>query len=194
MEKFPVLETSRLVLREFCLTDAPAVFDIFSRTAVAQYINSEPMQRLEQAQEKIEVRRGLFERKIGFRWAITLQGQPGRVIGSCGFFLVHRRFRIVEIGYELHPDFWRQGYMFETLMAVIEFAFSQQHFFSINRIEALTYLDSPASIALLRKAGFLEEGVRREYGYWSGRHHDLRCFALLLRDWRQKDHRVRRRA
>lgn len=183
MDSFPTLETSRLLLREFRPSDAPAVFDIFSRPAVTQYVNSEPMQSLEEAQEKIQARRSLFERKIGFRWALTLRGEPDRVIGSCGFFLVHRSFRIIEIGYELHPDFWRHGYMSETLVPVIDFAFNRPHFFPVNRIEALTYLESPASIALLRKLGFVEEGVRREYGYWSGRHHDLRCFALLLRDW-----------
>ena len=184
MDQFPTLETSRLLLREFRRSDAPAVFDIFSRPAVTQYINSEPMESMQQAEEKIEARCRLFERKIGFRWASTLREQPVRVIGSCGFFLVHRPHRISEIGYELHPDFWRQGYMYEALTPVIDLAFFQQDFFAVNRIEALTYLENPASITLLRKLGFVEEGVRREYGYWSGRHHDLRCFALLLRDWR----------
>ena len=43
MDEFPVLETERLLLREFQPGDAPAVFDIFSRDEVTRYNNLETM-------------------------------------------------------------------------------------------------------------------------------------------------------
>ena len=73
--------------------------------------------------------------------------------------------------------------MTEALKAVINYGFSEGFFYYLNRIEAFTYLKSEASIALLKKVGFKEEGVRREYGYWKNKFHDLRCFSLLRRDW-----------
>jgi len=57
--------------------------------------------------------------KMGFRWAITQKFDPARVIGSCGYFSVRRGTATVEAGYEIHPDFWRQGFMTEALQAMI---------------------------------------------------------------------------
>jgi hypothetical protein len=89
----------------------------------------------------------------------------------------------VETGYDLHSAFWRQGLMTEALTTVINFAYSDQFFFYLNRIQALTYVAHRASIGLLLKLGFQEEGLRREAGYWENQYHDLRSFSLLRRDW-----------
>jgi ADP-ribose pyrophosphatase YjhB (NUDIX family) len=65
----------------------------------------------------------------------------------------------------------------------VRYGYSQRFFFPLNRIEALTYPQHLASIRVLRKLGFNDEGVRRECGFWKGASHDLRCFSLLRRDW-----------
>ena len=96
---------------------------------------------------------------------------------------LNKASRSVEIGYDLHPAYWRQGIMTEALRAVIDYGFSEEFCFWLNRIEALTYVEHEASAGLLRKLGFQEEGIRREYGYWKGESHDLRSFSLLRRDW-----------
>ena len=44
-------------------------------------------------------------------------------------------------------------------------------------------MDNEASIRLLNKLGFREEGIRRQYGYWKDEYHDVRSFALLKQDW-----------
>ena len=181
--KFPVLNTRRLVLREFCTTDSAAVFDSLSQEAATKYINRGPMQSLEEAEKLVEVRASLFERGIGIRWAITLRENPEYLIGSCGYYKMDQGNHSVETGYDLHPTFWRQGLMTEALTAVINFAYSDQFFFYLNRIQALTYVDNQASIGLLMKLGFREEGLRREAGYWENQYHDLRSFSLLQRDW-----------
>jgi ribosomal-protein-alanine N-acetyltransferase len=183
VEGFPVLRTERLVLREFKDSDAQAVFDIFSRDDVTKYVNSETMQSIEEAAQRIASRINLFKDDQGIRWGVTLRGSGDTIIGSCGFYLLNRRWFSCEIGYELHPQYWRQGMMTEALTAVIDFGYSDEFFFHLNRIQALTYAYSEPSIGLLKKLGFQEEGVRREYTYWKNQFHDLRCFSLLRRDW-----------
>ena len=183
MNEFPTLKTERLLLREFRPTDAAAVFDSLSQEAATKYINRRPMQSLEEAEKLVEVRASLFERGIGIRWAITLRENPDYLIGSCGYYKMDQGNHSVETGYDLHPTFWRQGLMTEALTAVINFAYSDQFFFYLNRIQALTYVDNQASIGLLMKLGFREEGLRREAGYWENQYHDLRSFSLLQRDW-----------
>jgi ribosomal-protein-alanine N-acetyltransferase len=75
--------------------------------------------------------------------------------------------------------------MTEALTAMLDFCFGDRFFFPTNRVEALIDLGNVASRGLLEKLGFVEEGIRREYGYWKDRFHDVRAFALLRRDWRR---------
>jgi ribosomal-protein-alanine N-acetyltransferase len=183
VDRFPILNTERLLLREFREADAQAVFDIYSQERAVRYLNSDIMYSLAEAAEKVDIRMDMFKNRRGIRWAITLADQQDAVIGSCGFYDLNRHWFSCEVGFEIHPRYWRRGLMTEALEAAIAFAYSDRFFFQMNRIQALTYLNNQASIGLLRKLGFREEGIRREYGYWKDRFHDLRCFSLLRREW-----------
>ena len=183
---FPTLATKRLVLREFQPIDAPAVFEIFSYEGVTRYHNVDTMTSLDQAEKIVANRMGLFPNQWGIRWAITHRDDGGTVIGSCGFYMANEEFRSAEIGFELHPDYWRQGLMTETLSVVLNLGYGERFFFDLNRIQALTSLENLASINLLKKFGFQPEGILREYGYWNNRFHDLRIFSLLRREWQEK--------
>lgn len=84
------------------------------------------------------------------------------------------------IGYELHPEFWRQGYTLEAVRTIIDAGFSGALACGeLHRIQADTMLGNSASELLLRRLGFQEEGLRRECGYWKNQFHDLKCFGLL---------------
>jgi RimJ/RimL family protein N-acetyltransferase len=91
--------------------------------------------------------------------------------------------RAVEIGYDLHLAFWRQGIMTEALEADVDFTYSDNFFFLLNHIQALTYIDHAASIRLLAKLGFQEAGIRREAGYWKNQFHDLCSFSWIRPGW-----------
>jgi ribosomal-protein-alanine N-acetyltransferase len=71
--------------------------------------------------------------------------------------------------------------MTEALTAVLNFGFKR---LDLNRIEALVKPDNDASLGLLRKLGFREEGLLRQYGYWHGRYHDLAIYSILKSEWR----------
>lgn len=183
MTKFPLLSTNRLILRQFRPSDAPAVYEIFSQEIVTRYLNLETMDSITQAEKVIKIRMEAFERGAGIRWGITLKRMGDGLIGSCGYYNLDEMHCTAEIGYDLHPTFWRQGIMTEALSAVIAYGFGEDFKFWLNRIQALTYVEHAASAGLLLKLGFQEEGIRRESGYWKGAFHDLRCFSLLRRDW-----------
>jgi len=183
MADFPLLVTQRLILREFKAADAAAVFDIFSRSAVTRYHNLDVMRTMREAQELVERCAGLWSQGIGVRWAIALKERPDTAIGSCGWYNLNRSFRSLEIGYDLHPTHWRKGIMTEALTTLIGYCFGDAFLFKLNRIEALTYVQHVASVGLLWKLGFQEEGIRRQYSYWKNQFHDLRSFSLLRSDW-----------
>ena len=188
MNAFPILQTERLSLREFQPADTQAVFDSFSQAKVTKYINRGPMQSIQEAEELVEIRTNLFKRGLGIRWAIAKIDDPSKFIGSCGCYKLDKSNHSMEIGYDLHPDYWRQGIMTEAVKAMINFAYHETFFFHINRIEALTYVDHSASIGLLEKLGFKEEGIRREAGFWENQYHDLKSLSLLRHEWMSSPH------
>ena len=73
----------------------------------------------------------------------------GRMIGKAGFW------RKAEIGYLIHPDLWGQGLASEALAALIPRAFQR---WRISEITAECDPRNTASVALLRKFGFVETG------------------------------------
>jgi ribosomal-protein-alanine N-acetyltransferase len=134
---FPILTTNRLLLREFSLEDIPTVFEMLRRDDINEWLESDPMKSIEEAEARVRGRMGLFTDKMGIRWAITQRTEPERVIGSCGYFSVRRGTATVETGYEIHPDFWKHGLMTEALQSMIQFSFGAQDLMPVHRIEAL---------------------------------------------------------
>jgi ribosomal-protein-alanine N-acetyltransferase len=85
------------------------------------------------------------------------------------------------VGYELAREAWGQGYMRETLLAVLGFGFVQMQ---LNRVEAQVHPDNVASLKLVERLGFVREGLLREAGWWGGQAQDLVQFSLLRREQR----------
>jgi len=80
------------------------------------------------------------------------------------------------LGYWIGESYSRQGYMTESLVAVLNYAFLR---LGLHRVEAACLEDNSASRALLLKCGFHEEGRAREYLRINGRWQDHQLFAVL---------------
>jgi ribosomal-protein-alanine N-acetyltransferase len=177
MKPFPVLRTRRLVLRDLKAEDRADVFSVYSNPEVTRCCDMVTLTDPAQAGEVIRVLQADWEKDSGARWAITRQGFPG-VIGICGLGW-HRHNSSALISYDLNREFWNQGIMTEAVRAVVEYAFGQAW---LNRITAITVLDNPGSVQVLRHIGFQEEGILRDWGYWKGGFKDVRCLSLLRKD------------
>lgn len=179
LETFPQLQTRNLILRRLVPPDAEAVFRIFADAAVTQYYDLETFTTLEQASQLIQRQTDRFEQQAGVRWGIALPGD-NVIIGSCGY-IFDKPHAHAGLGYELGQAFWRRGFMTEALEAIIRFGFER---LALNRIQALVMRDNRASVQLLHKLGFQEEGILRESKFFKGQFHDLHCFSLLKKEYR----------
>ncbi len=83
------------------------------------------------------------------------------------------------LGYWIGERYSRQGYMTESLAAVLNFGFVS---LGLHRIEAACLADNTASRNLLLKCGFHEEGIAREYLRINGHWQDHQLFAVLRRN------------
>lgn len=178
MEEFPELETNRLKLVQIQQEDADALFTILSSKRVTQYYGMEPLTRKQDAKNMIASFAAMFEQKRGIRWGMVCKN-TGAFIGSIGLNNLFYQGKRAEIGFELHPDYWRQGFMKEAAEKVIQFAFDERH---LHRLGAVTFQENTASRKLLEKLGFQVEGTLRGYIYQASRHHDAMLYSLLAPD------------
>lgn len=97
----------------------------------------------------------------GIRWGIALK-ETGEIIGSCGFHQWEKEHFKAEVGFEIHPDYWRQGIITEALRSVLNYGFGEME---LNRIKAYYDPRNLASKKSLERAGFTYEGVLRKSAY-----------------------------
>jgi len=181
--EFPELSTERLVLRQITLDDMEAVYRHFADDEVTRFLDITSLENLEQAEKIIMYMAGMFERREGIRWGISLRND-NRLIGSCGFDRVNRlRGSRGEIKYDLSLDHWGKGVMAEALCEVIRFGFEEM---KLHRIEALVVEGGDRSMSLLRKLGFHEEGTLRGHGHWKDRFWDEVSFSMLKHEWEKR--------
>jgi ribosomal-protein-alanine N-acetyltransferase len=179
-DEFPNLETERLFLRPLALEDADFIFRHFSDPAVARYLMDEPP-LTEYAQAEAIIRFYLEPAgKTYHRWGLARKADH-RLIGTCGYHKWDKRYYRAEIGYDLSPGFWGQGYMTEALRAVIQHGFERM---GLNRIDALVYVENDRSVRLLQQLGFKPEGILRDYFYLDGKFYDHTLYALLHKEWK----------
>ncbi|PAD68674.1 GNAT family N-acetyltransferase [Bacillus sp. 7586-K] len=172
---FPTLETDRLILREMTKEDAEGIFTCFSNEDVTRYYGQETLEKIEQAEKIVDFYSKSYSEKRGIRWGIERRGTKG-IIGTIGFNAWLPKHKRAEIGYELHPDYWRNGYTLEAVLKVISYGFEK---LDLTRIGAVVFIENKASNNLLEKVGFQKEGVLRDYMYQNGKAYDTYVYSLL---------------
>lgn len=178
-ENFPYIKTERLVLRRITKEDVNSIFEYLSDEEVMKFYGMSPLKSEEEALEEIDWYNNIYESKTGIRWGITLQDE-NKVIGSCGFHNWDRRHNRAEIGFELTKLFWNQGMMGEALRAITQYGFLN---LQLNRIQALVEPDNFASLGLLKKLGFNQEGLLAQYEFTCGKYDDLIMLSKLKKDF-----------
>ena len=172
---FPTLETERLRLREITLYDREDLFDYLSNEDVIKYYGQEAFVALTQAEALIDFFANNFRENKGVRWGIERKGEQG-LIGTVGFHALSVKHRRAEIGYEIHPDYWRKGYASEAVISILQYGFDV---LDLTRIGAVVFTKNDASYQLLEKLGFEKEGVLRDYMVQNGIAHDTYVYSLL---------------
>ncbi|MTH53169.1 GNAT family N-acetyltransferase [Bacillus mangrovi] len=175
---FPELRTERLFLRKVADEDAAALLDIFSRKNVLEYYGMEPLKERAEAVLLASKFREGWESGSSIRWGLEYDS---RLIGTIGYHNWSKIHKRAEIGYELHPDFWRMGFASEALHAAADFGFRT---LGLHRIGATVRPENIASLKLLEKMGFRQEGLLHGYQYTGGSFFDLIMLSLIKENGR----------
>ena len=177
-EKFPILESERLIYREFEKNDKDALFSIKSDFRVMNYMDSPKHVSLQDSINMIENILVSFKEKTGINWAI-INKSTGEFIGYLGFWRLIKQHCRAEIGYALKPEFWGKGLMKESFDILIDFGFKN---LQVHSIEADVNPQNIKSIHLLEKKGFRKEAHFRENYLYKDNYLDSFIYSLLEGD------------
>lgn len=155
---FHKLETERLFLKNISAADRIFIYQQFTNISVNRYLfDAEPLADIKGADEIIEYYTQP-EPRLQHRW-ILVRKTNGAKLGTCGFHCWNKSENCCDIGYDLFPDYWGNGYMNEALQKILEFARVEM---KIKMIYACVHPDNHASVRLAEKNGFVFHGQMKD--------------------------------
>jgi len=171
----PTLETERLILRPFVLSDAAEVQRLAGDFAVADTTLNIPHPYPDGAAEEFfSTHAAKYVLREAATFALTLK-ENGALIGGMGLH-VTKRFRRAEMGYWIAKPFWNQGYATEAGRAVVDFGFTH---WALHKIEANHLRRNPASGRVMQKIGLVREGLLRDHVIKWNRFEDIVTYGLI---------------
>ncbi len=176
-----ILETPRLLMREFVDNDWRAVLAYQSDPLYLRYYNWTHRTEAD-AQHMVQMFIAWQQEtpRTRFQLALILKAED-RLIGNCGIRVNNPELREANIGYELDSRYWNHGYATEAARAILAFGFGELH---MHRIWAWCVADNAGSTRVLEKTGMRLEGREREKEFIKGQWHDSLIYAMLDYEWR----------
>jgi len=144
-----VLETDRLVLREFTLDDTAFIIDLVNTPGWLEFIGDRNVKTEEQARTYLENGPLKSYKENGFGLAMVQLKTEKTPIGMCGI-LKRENLDNPDIGFAFLPEFMGNGYAFEIATATLIIA---KTIWQLPVIAAITLPSNKSSIKLLEKIG-----------------------------------------
>ena len=148
-----VIETERLVLRRLNADDAEFIVKLLNQPSFLRFIGDKEVRNNVDAVRYIQTGPVASYERFGFGLYLVELRETKVPIGMCGL-LKRDSLPDVDIGFAFLPDYWSQGYAFESAAAVLLYG---RKMLGLERIVAITSLDNHASIGLLKKLGLTFE-------------------------------------
>jgi len=144
-----ILETERLILREFDLDDAAFIVELLNTPGWIKFIGNKNVNSPEEAKAYLQNGQMKSYELNGFGLSMVELKYVGVPIGMCG--LIKRdRLDDIDIGFAMLPEFAGTGYGHEIASATLDYAKSE---LGLKRVIGITDRENKISIRLLEKIG-----------------------------------------
>lgn len=170
-----ILETRRLILREYTPDDFEALYAIVGDAETMKHFPKPYDERWTRfwigwSLEHCE------KHGFGF-WAVILK-ETGKLIGNCGLTMqIIDGESLPEIGYHIHKAYWRQGIAKEAAAAVRDWAFANTDY---PALYSYMTKDNTASVKTAASIGMTKTGE-----FTDDRHGEMYIYRILRADWEQ---------
>ncbi|MBL7702296.1 MAG: GNAT family N-acetyltransferase [Ferruginibacter sp.] len=151
-----ILQTPRLILRQFTEADAPLVWSLNSDPEVVKYLHEPTLKTVEHAAQIItDIILPQYKNNLG-RWAIHTK-EDNEFIGWCG--LKYRpEIDETDLGYRLMQKAWGKGFATEAAQHTLDHGLNN---LQLKLITGRAHVENLASINVLEKIGmdYVGEGI-----------------------------------
>jgi len=154
-------KTKRLIIRDIEEKDLMFLLSIYTEKQNMRYISSGKYDwTLNELKEKYKAINKDYCNGFGI-FTVEIKGN-GIIIGEAGLFNSFGNSDILELGYIIDQDFWKQGFGTELCKGLIHYAFTT---LKVQKVVARMYTENSASVRLSEKAGMTrtESGITDNY-------------------------------
>jgi [ribosomal protein S5]-alanine N-acetyltransferase len=145
------IETDRLILRPFELSDAEAAFGWRGDPVVVCFTPTGPDKSVEETRARLAIYIE-HQKAHGFSKWLVLDRDSGVAIGDSGLLVLPGW---IDLGFRFAQPYWGKGLATEVASAWVRAAFD---IFHLSRLGAFVHPENVASIRVLEKVGFQVEG------------------------------------
>ena len=146
-----IIETDRLLLREFILDDAEKFYQLNLNPNVIKYTGNVAFKSIEEAKSFLENYNDYKANGYGI-WAV-INKESNEFIGWCGLKYGELENE-TDIGFRFFEEEWNKGYATESAAACLKYGFEV---LKLNRIIGRAMKENTASIKVLEKIGLVYE-------------------------------------
>jgi RimJ/RimL family protein N-acetyltransferase len=152
-----IIDTERLLLREFTIDDAAFILELLNSPGWLQYIGDRNIKTFEDASQYLLNGPMKSYDQNGFGLSMVEIKEGNIPIGMCGL-IKRETLEHIDIGFAFLPQYSGKGYAHEIAIATIEHA---RNNLKISKIVAITTQGNHNSIRLLNKIGLkFEKNIR----------------------------------
>lgn len=178
------IETDRLVLREFRLSDIPLAYKNWtSDDKVTEFLRWPTHPDVSETERVLRDWIGRYKEPDFYQWAIVLK-ETDEPIGSTSVVDIDEKLDIVDVGYCIGSKWWHQGITSEAFAALIPYFFNEV---GANRIEAQHDPNNPHSGDVMKKCGLKYEGTLRQADYSNKGIVDAAMYSILRFEWQERE-------
>lgn len=177
--QLPHLETERLSLRPFLLSDASDVQRLAGDRAIADTTLNVPHPYEDgMAEAWISGLQTRVEDGDLSVFAVTLK--TGSELVGAVTLRIDQSMNRASLGYWIGKPYWDVGYCTEAAIRLVQFGFEE---LKLHRLHAEHLDRNPGSGRVLQKIGMVKEGIARQHMKKWDRYEDLVLYGLLRSEW-----------
>ena len=177
----PTLETKRLLLRKFEMSDVEDLYEYASDKRIDKFVPWSAHANKQETIDYITLKIQKYNEGALSSWAIVYK-EENKVIGSIDFGKWDIKSNCAAIGYVVNCNYWNRGIATEALREVIKFGFENME---LHRIQMEHVKENIASEKVILKNGLKYEGLLRDAAFYKGKYYDKKIYSILREEYKE---------
>jgi ribosomal-protein-serine acetyltransferase len=170
-----------IVLKILEMDDAAALFDLVenNRSYLREWVPwVDTNATIEESIAFIKSSQEQHDQNLGFQCGIWFHNQ---FVGVIGFQRIDWLNRTVEIGYWIDAKHQGLGIVTKSCRTLVNYAFNE---YQLHRVQIRCAIGNKKSCAIIKRLGFMQEGITREAEFLYDHYVDLFIYGMTADEWK----------